>query len=335
MLRLFSCVILILTYANVSAQEKRFNFTQPKMGSPFTITFYHSDTILANQLANNCFLLVDSLVAIYSDYIDSSELNRLSATSGQGRFVTVTPALYKILLYSQRAYLLSEKTFDISVGPLTRFWRKARKETRFPELNEILEKKKAVGFDKIKFDTITKTVCLTQPGMQLDLGGIAQGYIAQKVLERLQQYNIHIALINVSGDIAIGNPPPGKSGWSIGINVPQQEEKLLNKKLLLYNCAVSTSGDVYQFFEHNGKRYSHIIDPRTGYGITTPRNVTVIAKDATTADWLATACSILPIHKSKRLAKQLNAEVLIGVIKKGKMHFYQTKRFRDYWQHNE
>jgi len=229
LLRQFSFITLFLFIVAVAAsgQERRFSFTQPKMGSPFTITFYHSDTLQASHFANDCFLLVDSLVAIYSDYIDSSELNRLSATSGQGRFFPVSAALYDILLLSKEAYILSNKTFDISIGPLTRFWRKARKEKRFPELNEVTEKKKKVGFDKIQIDTSTRSVYLTERGMQLDLGGIAQGYIAQKVLERLQQHSIPTALVNVSGDIAIGNPPAGKAGWSIGINVPQEEEKLL------------------------------------------------------------------------------------------------------------
>lgn len=332
MLRLFSFIVLFFLAVIISAQEKRFSFTRPKMGSSFTIIFYHSDSTRANQIANDCFNQVDSFVAIYSDYIDSSELNRLSKSSGQDKFVAATPALYDILLLSQKAYILSNKTFDISVGPLTRFWRKARKEKRFPELNEIIEKKKVVGFDKIIIDTVAKTICLTKPGMQLDLGGIAQGYIAQKILQRLQQSGAPHALVDVSGDIAIGNAPPDKSGWNIGVNVPEQSEELLNKKLLLQNCAVSTSGDVYQYIEHDGKRYSHIVDPRTGYGVTSQRNSTVIAKDAITADWLATASCILPIRKVKRLAKKVDAEVLIGVMKKKKLRFYSTPGFNTYWQ---
>lgn len=302
------------------------------MGSPFTIIFYHSDSAQAHQLADDCFNLVDSFVAIYSDYIDSSELNRLSRSSGQDTFVAVSPALFDILLLSQKAYWLSGKAFDISAGPLTRIWRRARKEKRFPAFAEIIEKKKAVGFDKVIIDTVSKTICLTQPGMQLDLGGIAQGYIAQKVLQRLQQARTMHALVDVSGDIAIGTAPPGKHGWTIGVNVPEQSEELLTTKLLLQNCAVSTSGDAHQYMEYNGKRYSHILDPRTGYGVTSQRNVTVMAKDAVTADWLATTSCILPIRKVKQLAKKVGAKVLIGVMKKGKLQIYYSAGFDARWQ---
>ena len=118
----------------------------------------------------------------------------------------------------------------------------------------------------------------------------------------------------------------------MAVNVPETKEELLAKTLLLQNKSVSTSGDAYQFMEHNGKKFSHIIDPRTGYGVTFQRNVTVIANDGTTADWLATACSILSIRQAKKLAAQLGAEVLMGEIKKGKLIFYSTKGFNSYWK---
>jgi thiamine biosynthesis lipoprotein len=113
--------------------------------------------------------------------------------------------------------------------------------------------------------------------------------------------------------------------------VPEQTSKLQNKKLLLSNCTVSTSGDVYQYIEHNGRKYSHIVDPKTGYGVTTRRNVTVIAADATTADWLATACSILPIRQAKRLTKKMNAALMIAYIKGERLIVKSTVNFTKYF----
>ena len=168
--------------------------------------------------------------------------------------------------------------------------------------------------------------------MQLDLGGIAQGYIAQKIIDFLHTQQIDNALVNASGDIVTSGAPPGTGGWTVGVNVPETKEELLSQTLLIQNKSVSTSGDAYQYNEHKGKRYSHIIDPRTGYGVTFQRNVTVIANDGTTADWLATTCSILPIKKAKTLATQLGAEVLIGEIKNEKLIFYSTKGFATYWK---
>jgi FAD:protein FMN transferase len=137
-------------------------------------------------------------------------------------------------------------------------------------------------------------------------------------------------LLDAGGDIACSGPPPGKQGWTIGVNVPEQAADLLNKTIELQYGAVATSGDVYQFTEHNGKRYSHIINPKTGYGVTLQRNVTIIAPDGATADWLATSCSILPIRQAKKLARRHNAALLIGVLRNEKIHFYKTRNLHRY-----
>lgn len=302
------------------------------MGAPFTIVFYTDDTLQANHLAKECFKLVDSFVFIFSDYIDSSELCKLSATAGSNSSVNLSPAMFDILVQSKKAFNKSEGAFDITIGPLSKIWRKSRKEKQFPAGENIKTAKKSIGFDKLLLDTQNKKATLTHPGMQLDLGGIAQGYIAQKIIDFLASQQIRHALVNVSGDIAASKAPPGLKGWTVGINIPESAYTLLPRTLLMQNKAVTTSGDVYQFTEHKGKRYSHIIDPRTGYGITNQRNVTAIANDGTTADWLATACSILSVKKAKRLAAQLGAEILIAEIKKGKLIFYSTKGFTKYWK---
>jgi thiamine biosynthesis lipoprotein len=319
-------VLLCFFYYAGNCQEKKFSFTREKMASPFTIILYSDDSVQATLLADEGFRLVDSFVNIFSDYIEQSELSRLSSSSGSGRFVPVSSALFEIISESHKAYLLSQGAFDITMGPVIRLWRKARKEKQFPDSSAIAEKMKSVGFKKIRIDNANKRVHLVEKGMQLDLGGIAQGYIAQKVLERLFARGMRKVLIDVSGDIAAGNPPPGKEGWVVGINLPESE-KLQKEHLLLKNQSVSTSGDIYQFIEHQGMKYSHIVDPGTGYGITSQRNVTVIAGNATTADWLATACSIMPIKQATQLAEKLHAEVLIAEMKNGAISRYSTKSF--------
>ena len=278
-------------------QLQRFSFTQPKMGSYFTITFYDNDSAHATKQVNECFTLVDSLNEIYSDYIPGSELNRLSTTAGKNKWVKVSAALLDILIESQHAWKLSEGAFDITVGPLVRLWRRARKENKFPDKDSIAILLKATGFQYILIDTVNNRVQLTKPSMQLDLGGIGQGYMAQKVLDHLANNNIKIALVDASGDIVTGNSPPGKQGWRIAVNVPESTAELLDKQIIVHHKAVITSGDVYQYISHDGKKYSHIIDPKTGYGVTNQRNATIIAGDGITADWLATTCTILSIEK--------------------------------------
>jgi FAD:protein FMN transferase len=330
---LFVSVCFLLIALAGHTQPKRFVFSQPKMGSPFNIIFYSDDSTEANTTAQQCFQLVDSFVIIFSDYLDSSELNKLCARAGKtNNPIIVSPALFDILLQSKIAYEKSDGTFDITLGPVTKLWRKARKEKIFPDDNEVKEKLALTGFKKVIIDTATHGILLLQSGMQLDLGGIAQGYIAQRVIDFLKTKNIDNALVDVSGDIVTIGAPPGTNGWTVGINVPEKKDELLKQNLLISNKAVTTSGDVYQYIEHDGKRYSHIIDPQTGYGITSQKNVTVIANDGTTADWLTKACSILPVNKAKKLAHSLQSEVLIAEIKKDKLVFHTTKGFGGYWK---
>jgi thiamine biosynthesis lipoprotein len=216
------------------------------------------------------------------------------------------------------------------MGPLNWLWRKSRKEGRFPEDSAVQQTRQKTGFRNVLFDTAKQRIQLFQKGMLLDLGGIAKGHVAQTVVDFLYSSGVTAALADAGGDIACSGAPPGKGGWTVGINVPEQENILLNKILQVQNCAVATSGDVYQFTEYKGSRYSHILNPATGYGVTYQRNVTIVAPDGATADWLATACSILPVRKAKKLARQYNAALLIGVLKNGKIKFYKTKSLGRY-----
>ncbi|MEO6732085.1 MAG: FAD:protein FMN transferase [Ferruginibacter sp.] len=329
---LIACFFFPCIHFDVSAQLKRFSFTQPKMGSPFTIVFYSDDSVQATTLAKKSFNLVDSFVSIFSDYIDTSELSKLSASAGLNMPVAVSPAMLDILILSKTAFKKSGGAFDITIGPVVKLWRQARKTKQFPSPEMVKRARSLTGFNKLVIDSINKKAILLQSGMQLDLGGIAQGYIAQKIINFLTEQHINHALVNASGDIVTTGAPPGTKGWTIGVNVPESKEELLSQKLLIQHKTVSTSGDAYQFMEHGGKRYSHIIDPRTGYGVTSLRNVTVIAADGTTADWLATACSILPIKKAKQLATQMGGEVLVAEIKNERLVFNITKGFSSFWK---
>lgn len=326
--RFLLSLIFLATVAIVNGQPQRFSFTRNKMASPFTIILYAPDSTTAASVADRCYRRVDELVEKFSDYIDSSELNRLCAVSGSAIPFDCSDELWEILSISRQAWLESGGTFDITLGPLTRLWRKARKAKEFPPDSLVQQMKKRSGGQYLLLNQSQHAAVLVKKNMQLDLGGIAQGYIGREVLKLITSTGISRALVDVSGDIVCSDPPPGKNGWTIAINAPESEEKTIPRQLLLSNTAVTTSGDVYQYFEYNGKRYSHIVDPSTGYGITSQRNVTVVAKDAVLADWLTKACSILPVRKAKRLAENLNASVLIAVRTNDRIRFYPSKSWR-------
>lgn len=323
--RWFFLLIFIPLFSK--AQLQRFQFTEPKMGSPFRLIFYAADSVRAAELAHASFALVDSLNHIFSDYDSSSELNALNRAAG-GNWIAVSEPLFTILEKSKRAASKSKNAFDITIGPLSAVWRASRRARTFPADSIIQQAVSKTGIQYLQLDATQRRAKLFQKAMRLDLGGIAKGYTAEAVVRYLASNNIASALLDAGGDIFCSAAPPNTTGWTIGINVPEQESGLLHKTLLIQHKAVASSGDAYQYTERNGKKYSHIIDPRTGYGVTFQRNVTVIANDGATADWLATACSILPIRDAKKLARRQHAALLIGTLEGDQLRFYSTRRMK-------
>ncbi|HVZ26983.1 MAG TPA: FAD:protein FMN transferase [Sediminibacterium sp.] len=301
------------------------------MGSPFQLVFICDSQTRADSIAQAAYQLTDKLNAVFSDYDSTSEIGRINRQQDTG-WIAVSPLLYDILYQSHTAYRQSAGAFDVTIGALSGIWRKARKERAFADPEQVKEALQHTGGAKMILDTVQERIRFTNPGVKIDLGGIAKGYTAGKVLRLLQDAGIRAALVDAGGDMAISDAPPGARGWRIGVNIPQTTDSLLPKHLLLHNISVATSGDAYQYIAHDGKIYSHIIDPHTGYGVQYRRNVTVIAQDPTLADWLATACSILPLRKAKKLVLGYHAELLITEMHDDRVHYFMTKGFGAYWE---
>ncbi|MDZ7898423.1 MAG: FAD:protein FMN transferase [Arcicella sp.] len=262
------------------------------------------------------------LKRLLSDYVENSELNVLSKTAGTNTFKPVSPALWDIIKQSVWASQQCQGAFDISVGSIIKLWRKARKEKVLPDEMLLRNYIQTFGYQNIILDSMTYSVKLLQKNTLLDLGGIAKGYIAQVIVDFCKKEGTEKALVDAGGDLAM----IGKD-WRIGITIPNSEE-LMQGYLLLQNQAVATSGNMYQFVEIEGKKYSHIVNPNTGLGLTHQRNVTVIAPNGATADWLATACSVLSVKKALKLIKKMpNCEVLMMETQKGKLKKWQSKGF--------
>jgi FAD:protein FMN transferase len=328
---IFISWLLYVAIVPVFSQLTRFSYTQPKMGSPFNIIMYCSDSAQSTKAAAACFSLIDSLNQQLSDYLFESELNNLNSNAGSGKWIPVSDNLLKILQQSVYAFDQSKGAFDVTIGPISKLWRKARKENAFPDSLMIAEQLKKVNGKAVLVDAVYRKAQLKYVGMQLDMGGIAKGYAAQAVIDYLRTLKIPIALADAGGDIVAGEAPPGKKAWQLGINIPQSPSELWDKRVNLINASIATSGDLYQFIEHNGRTYSHIIDPRTGYGVSHRRNVTVLASNGPLADWLATACSVLPVKKAIRLATRMKAELFITEWHNNAIRLYQTKKWNQYW----
>jgi thiamine biosynthesis lipoprotein len=216
--------------------------------------------------------------------------------------VKVSPELQDVLSRSLELSRKSEGAFDVSVGPLTRLWRRARRRQQLPTEERLADARERVGYQWIHLDEAAGTVTLLKPRMELDLGGSATGYAADEALRVLARHGIDRALVDASGDIAVGDPPPGKRGWSIVV-APLSVPGTPTRRILLANAAITTAGDASQHVVIDGRRYSHIVDPRTGLGLSDQIAVGVIAPDCLTADSLDTAVSVMGVKAGLRLVE--------------------------------
>jgi thiamine biosynthesis lipoprotein len=312
------------------AELVRFESTQTHMGVPFKIILYAPAERAAKGASDAAFAQIAAIDRILSDYNPESELSRLNRTAGSGQSVATSEHLYNVLARSQALARATDGAFDVTVGPYVRLWRRARRSKEMPPAERLAEARAAVGYQFLKLDDKYRTAQLLKPHMRLDLGGIGMGYAVDEALAVLRRRGFTRALVDASGDIGVGDPPPGKCGWTIGV-VPLDAAGTPSMDILLANAAVTTSGDAFQHVVIGGRRYSHIVDPRTGLGLTDQSGVTVIAPDCTTADSLATAVSVLGPTAGLKLVEQTpGAAALIVRSTDARPETFQSKRFPNF-----
>lgn len=269
------------------------------MGTSVRVIVYapgESEAVAASRAAFREIELVDALM---SDYRADSELSRLNA-SGEAR---VSEPLFEVLEAARRVWEASGGAFDVTVGPVVQQWRKARRDRARPTSDELQAALQKVGTQHMQLGT-DRMVKLCRPGMRLDLGGIAKGYACDRAVAAVRRSGCASVLVEAGGDMTLGDPPPGQKGWHI-------EVAGTGRVLSAANCGIATSGDTENFVEIDGRRYSHIVDPRTGMGVEHAAGVTVIAMDGMTADALATAIAVLGTTEGLALAERMKAEALI------------------------
>jgi thiamine biosynthesis lipoprotein len=310
---------------------QRFEFKEVHMGTEIRIVLYAPSEVIARKASTAAFARIAELDHIMSDYKKDSELMQLCRKAG-GEPVPVSKDLFRVLAVSQEWSRKTDGGFDVTVGPIVRLWRKARRTRQLPDAKALQAALAKVGWNKMRLDPVMQTVQLLVMGMLIDLGGIGKGFAADAALEVLRRFGITRALVAASGDIAVGEAPPDKKGWKIGIGSLKKTGGSPAPFLLLSNAAVSTSGDAEQFVMINGKRYSHIVDPRTGMGLVGRSSVTVIARDCTTTDALDTGLSVLGPEKGLRLVESLPGAALYFVreVPDGRLETITSKRLPEY-----
>lgn len=311
-----------------SLAQERFEYSYQQMGTQIKLIFYFDQKSEADEIADKAFRRIDELNQILSDYEPSSELNRL--TRNTKKDFAVSNDLYRILKSSVKISKITKGAFDISTGSLIRLWRETHKTKALPSKSKLNKAKRKMGFEHISFRD-PNIVNLNNKGIQLDLGGIGKGYTADQIIKLLNLNGATSALVDMGGDICVSNPPPNRENWALAFSHYNKEGEEIIKKIKLNNAAVATSGDLYQFIEIEGERYSHIINPITGMALRNSIQVTTIAKTATEADAFASAFSVLGIERTRTLKpklKNIHAFIIESRLKNQKS--WSSPKFKSY-----
>jgi len=258
------------------------------MGMPVRIVLYAPAEPAARRAAGSAFARIAALDAAMSDYRADSEIRAVARLAPSA--VPVSRDVFRVV---SRAIEIARDTggaFDPTVAPLVALWRDARATGRLPARAALQAARALTGWRRVALDAAHQTIRLPVPGMRMDLGGVAKGYILQEALATLRAEGAPAALLEAGGDIVVGDAPPGRAGWRIEGDPKRPQRSLFD---LIAHAAIATSGPSAQFVEIGGVRYSHVIDPRTGDALTTATTAHVIAPDGATADALATAATVL------------------------------------------
>lgn len=296
-------LLLLLGVAGCGSRTPlaRFSYTQIHMGSPARIVLYAPDENQAKAAAKAAFARLAELDSILSDYRQDSETNRL-CDAPAGVWTPVSPDLFRVLERAREISGQTDGAFDCTVGPLVRLWREARKAGRLPDPEQLADAQARVGWELVELDTEGRRARLLARGMRLDFGGIGKGYGADEAIETMRGLGVTRCLVDFGGDLAAADPPPGEAFWRVSVETGYGPGP--RPVVRAVHCGVATSGDTEQFVELGGERFSHIVDPATGLGLTTRTAATVVAPDGATADALASAVCVLGPERAAEVVRR-------------------------------
>jgi thiamine biosynthesis lipoprotein len=288
------------------------------LGSPLEMTVVAKDTVQGNYYIDLAVAEVKRVENLISDWIPTTQISRVNQNAGI-KPIKVDKEVYELVERAIKVSQITSGAFDISYASMDKIWKFDGTMKAMPTEEAIKKSVSKIGYKNIILDPKEQTIFLKNEGMKLGLGGIGQGYIADKVYELLFFKGCTSGIVNVSGDInAWGKQPDGKP-WTVGIVNPLNKNKIF-ATFPLENNAVETSGSYEKYVVFNGIRYSHIIDPRTGYPAKGVVSVSVFAKQTEIADALATGIFVLGVEVGLDLVNQLKGIECIIVDDKGKIH---------------
>jgi len=307
---LFFCVLLV---AGWSAKPEPVLLTGSTMGTNYHVTIVPDTGIsVADEVGEGIQLRLDAVNQSMSTYIDNSELSVINSNDSSD-WQTVSPMLAEVVTEAIAIGHLTGGALDVSVGPLVNLWGFGpdHHADRVPTDQQITALLAAIGFDKIVLDTNPLRL-KRPPGLSIDLSSVAKGYAVDVLDQYLASLGFKHYLVEVGGELITRGHNAKSQAWRIGIEKPSLAHQGVQQAIAMSGKAMATSGDYRNYFEKDGQRFSHIIDPRTGRPITNKlASVSVIAESALRADGLATALTVLGEEAAMALAEQQNIAIYV------------------------
>ncbi len=321
-------ILLLLATQSLSFGQQIFKKKQSLLGSPFEITVVAKDSVQGNLFSDLAIAEVKRIENLISDWIPTSQISKVNQNAGISP-VKVDKEVFDLVERANKISKLTSGAFDISYASMDRIWKFDGSMKEMPTEEAIRKSVEKVGYQNIILNSKDTTIFLKNKGMKLGLGGIGQGYIADKIKALLQEKGCNSGLVNVSGDINTWGKQPNGNTWTVGIVNPMNKNKVF-ATFPLDDSAVETSGSYEKYVTFNGKRYSHIIDPRTGYPASGIISVSVFAKQTELADALATGIFVMGVEVGLDLVNQLKGIECIIVDDKGGIHVSKNIDIKKY-----
>ncbi len=311
-----SFIFIVVSFSSFAQAEYKKKVSL--LGSPFEITVVAKDSIQGNFFIDLAIAEVKRIENQISDWIPTTPISMVNKNAGI-QAVKVDSEVYELVARAIKISEITEGAFDISYASMDKIWKFDGSMKTMPTEEAIKKSVAKIGYKNIILNPKDQSIFLKLEGMKLGLGGIGQGYIADKVKDKLVANGCVSGIVNVSGDINAWGKQSNQKSWTVGIVNPINKNKVF-ATFPLENSSVETSGNYEKYVMFNGIRYSHIIDPRTGYPAQGVVSVSVFAKQTEIADALATGIFVLGVEVGLDLVNQLKGIECIIVDDKGKIH---------------
>jgi thiamine biosynthesis lipoprotein len=329
-IRILIVIIFTILMACSSPENQETYISGPTMGTTYNVKFVSVDGVEQQKLKREIDQSLLNINQLMSTYIKDSELSRFNQWRSVEPFPMSAQTL-DVLIEEKRLGVMSAGLLDVTIGPLVNLWGfgPQNRPEKVPTEKLIDTTRQKVGLDKLKIGTTWASK--SHPDLYIDLSTIAKGYAVDKLAELLQTFSINNYLVEIGGEMRLAGQKASGKPWKIAIEKPETEQRSIQKIISVGDNAVATSGDYRNYYEQNGVRYSHLINPTTGYPIKHNLvSVTVIHASSMTADGLATALNVMGKEKALELAEKDGIAVLLITKEKDGFTEYTSSKFEQH-----